>query len=316
MIYGYLRVSTDIQDVESQKTGVISKAKTLGLDITDWIKDEGVSGAKEPEDRLLGKLLKKVKKDDVIIISEISRLGRSLYMVMRILEGLTKKGVKLYSDKDGYSLDDTISSKVLAFAFGLAAEIERDMIRKRTMEGKQRAIKNGMIMGSIPGLVRNSTYKLDKQLDKVKFLVKKGLSLNAIAQSLKVEKETVKRCIIRNHIDYTPKNNKPLVGCALSSKNKQNLSEHQDKIKEMVQIPLLFMDMREYLIQKHNLFFAEKSIRYFIRENAELNEIYVLKHLEKRIKANGVLIKQNPKNIENYQLTDSLKTKINNLQNV
>lgn len=124
MIYGYLRVSTDEQDSNNQKLGVCKKAESLGLSVDDWIIDDGISGTKEPEKRLLGKLMKKLQKGDVIITSELSRLGRKLFMIMRILEFCMLHEVKVYTVKDGYELGDNIQSKVLAFAFGIAAEIE------------------------------------------------------------------------------------------------------------------------------------------------------------------------------------------------
>lgn len=82
MTYGYVRVSSDKQDTENQKLGINEKALKLGLTIEDWISDDGISGTKEPEERKLGKLLEKIKENDVIIVSELSRLGRKLFMIM------------------------------------------------------------------------------------------------------------------------------------------------------------------------------------------------------------------------------------------
>ena len=134
MTYAYLRVSTDKQDGQNQRLGVDDFAKKKGLVIDEYIDDEGKSGTLEPEKRELGNLLKKLKKGDVLIAGEISRLGRSLFMVMRILEYCMKNEVMVYTVKDGYELGNNITSKVLAFAFGLSAEIERDMISRRVKE--------------------------------------------------------------------------------------------------------------------------------------------------------------------------------------
>ena len=131
-VYGYLRVSTDKQDCDNQKIGVEALAEKHGLPIESWIIDDGVSGTKEPEKRQLGKLLKKIKLGDVIICSELSRLGRKLFMVISILEHCMKVGAKVLTVKDGYELGDNMQGKILAFAFGLVAELERDMISKRT----------------------------------------------------------------------------------------------------------------------------------------------------------------------------------------
>ena len=131
MTYGYIRVSTDKQDGANQKIGIEDLCKRKGLFIDEYIDDEGVSGTKEPEKRELGKLLGKLQKGDILIASELSRLGRNLFMIMRILEQCMNIGVKLYTVKDGYELGDNIQSKVQAFAFGLSAEIERNLISQR-----------------------------------------------------------------------------------------------------------------------------------------------------------------------------------------
>jgi DNA invertase Pin-like site-specific DNA recombinase len=191
MIYGYIRVSTDRQDTENQKIGILSKAKMLDLVIDEWIADDGVSGSKEPEKRLLGPLLTKIKKGDVIIASEISRLGRKLFMIMRILEHCMKMEAKVYTVKDGYELGDNIQSKVLAFAFGLAAEIERDMIQKRTIEGLARRRAQGVILGRPAG--RGDGYvSLKGKENDVKQYLDAGLNYSQIARLLMVDKQTIR----------------------------------------------------------------------------------------------------------------------------
>ena len=127
MIYGYIRVSTDKQDCANQKLGIEAKADALGICIDKYIEDSGISGTKEPEERALGGMLRRLRPGDVIICSELSRLGRKMFMIMRILEHCMKIGARLYTVKDGYELGDNIQSKVLAFAFGLSAEIERNL---------------------------------------------------------------------------------------------------------------------------------------------------------------------------------------------
>ena len=102
MIYGYIRVSTNKQDLENQILGIENKAKALGLVINKYIKDKGVSGLKDPKLRALGGCLKKLKKGDVIICSELSRLGRKLFMIMKILEHCMTQGAKVYTVKDNY----------------------------------------------------------------------------------------------------------------------------------------------------------------------------------------------------------------------
>ncbi|MDO5575653.1 MAG: recombinase family protein [Fibrobacter sp.] len=134
MIYAYLRVSTGSQDGANQRKGVDDFCKARNWHIDEYIDDEGKSGTLEPEKRQLGDLLKKLKPGDILVAGEISRLGRSLFMIMRILEYCMNNGIKVYTVKDNYELGDNITSKVLAFAFGLSAEIEREMISRRTKE--------------------------------------------------------------------------------------------------------------------------------------------------------------------------------------
>ena len=133
MIYGYIRVSTDKQTVENQRYEINRFMKRTGKKVDKWI-EETISGTVKPEKRDLGKLLQNAKKDDVIICSELSRLGRSLFMIMSILNKLMEKGARIWTIKDGYRLGDDIQSKVVAFAFGLSAEIERNLISQRTKE--------------------------------------------------------------------------------------------------------------------------------------------------------------------------------------
>ena len=152
MVYAYLRVSTGKQDGKNQRVGVDALATARGLHIDEYIDDEGVSGTVEPEKRELGGLLKKLKPGDVLLAGEISRLGRSLFMIFRILEYCMNNGITIMTAKDGYTLGNDIQSKVMAFAFGLSAEIERDMISRRTKEAlklrKDQGIKLGRKLGS------------------------------------------------------------------------------------------------------------------------------------------------------------------------
>jgi DNA invertase Pin-like site-specific DNA recombinase len=160
MIYGYIRVSTDKQDCENQKIGIEAKARTLGFAIEKYIEDSGVSGTIEPTDRALGGCLKTLKDGDVLICSELSRLGRKLFMIMRILEHCMNSGAKVYTIKDNYELGNNIQSKVMAFAFALSAEIERDLISQRTKEALAARRANGIVLGRPTGS-KNKRKQLD-----------------------------------------------------------------------------------------------------------------------------------------------------------
>lgn len=206
MIYGYLRVSSDEQDVNSQKQGVDKFATDKGWQIDKYITDEGVSGGKDPDKRNLGPLLKLLQKGDVIISSEISRLGRDLYMVMDILHFCMERGCIIYTVKDKFVLGDDIQSKVLAFAFGLSAEIERQMIRQRTKEGLRLRMKMGVLVGRPVGR-ESSTHKLDSEKEKVLEQFKWGVPIRRMAKNFGVDRNTIARFLVRaGAYDINPDN--------------------------------------------------------------------------------------------------------------
>lgn len=190
MIYGYIRVSTDNQDCANQKIGIESKAASMGITIDRYIQDAGVSGTKEPDERALGGCLKKLKSGDILICSELSRLGRKLFMIMRILEHCMKCGAKVYTVKDGYELGDNIQSKVMAFAFGLSAEIERELISQRTKEALLRLKKQGKKLGRESGS-RNKRRKLDDKAEIINTLLRQNTPKTRIAKRLKVSLPTL-----------------------------------------------------------------------------------------------------------------------------
>ena len=195
MIYGYLRVSSDEQDVNSQKQGVDKFAADKGWTIDKYITDEGVSGGKDPDKRNLGPLLKLLQKDDIIISSEISRLGRDLYMVMDILHFCMERGCIIYTVKDKFTLGDDIQSKVLAFAFGLSAEIERQMIRQRTKEGLRLRMRMGVLVGrpTTDSLVVKDDFEKQKELILEQY--KWGVPLHRIAANFGTTKNTIDRML-------------------------------------------------------------------------------------------------------------------------
>ncbi len=192
MIYGYIRVSTDKQDCENQKLGIESKANALGLSIDKYIEDAGISGTKEPEQRALGGMLRKLNPGDVIICSELSRLGRKMFMIMRILEHCMKIGARLYTVKDAYELGDTIQSKVLAFAFGLSAEIERNLIAQRTREAMAKLRIQGIKLGRPCGQ-KNTCHIIDGHEDLILNMYSAGISKRKIARTIRVSPPTISR---------------------------------------------------------------------------------------------------------------------------
>ena len=150
MFYGYIRVSTDKQTVENQRFEIRRFCESQNISIDYWF-DETISGTKEPDKRKLGKMLHQMKKGDVLICAELSRLGRSLLMIMSILNECMKNEIQVWTIKDNYRLGTDISSKVLAFAFGISAEIERNLISQRTKEALARKKSEGVSLGRPKG---------------------------------------------------------------------------------------------------------------------------------------------------------------------
>ncbi|MDR1973852.1 MAG: master DNA invertase Mpi family serine-type recombinase [Bacteroidales bacterium] len=189
MIYGYIRVSTDKQTVENQRYE-INQFCTKNIFVVDkWI-DETISGSKKIEDRKLGKLLKKMKRNDILICSELSRLGRNLLMIMGILNECMNRDIQVWTIKDSYRLGSDINSKVLAFAFGLSAEIERNLISQRTKEALARKRAEGVILGRPKGS-KSKVKKLTGKEKEIKELLDKRISKSAIARIFGVHRLTV-----------------------------------------------------------------------------------------------------------------------------
>ena len=189
MIYGYIRVSTDKQTVDNQRFEIERFCSKNNIKIEQWI-EETISGTKIPEKRLLGSLLADVKKDDLIICSELSRLGRSLFMIMSILNHLLLNGVCIWTIKDNYRLGDNIQSKVLAFAFALSAEIERDLVSQRTKEALVRRREEGVVLGRPLGK-KSSRVKLSGHENEIQKLLNEKKSKSAISRIFGVNRMTL-----------------------------------------------------------------------------------------------------------------------------
>jgi len=191
MVYGYIRVSSDKQTVENQRYEIRKFCRVNNLHVYGWI-EETISGTKSPDKRQLGKLLNKVKKNDIIICSELSRLGRSLYMIMNILHDCMDRGCNVWTIKDGFRLGEDISSKVLAFAFGLSAEIERNLISQRTKEALARRKAEGKVLGRPQGQKQpREKLLLYSHEDYILRELAKGTTHCAIARKLHCSRNTL-----------------------------------------------------------------------------------------------------------------------------
>ena len=190
MVIAYLRVSTEKQFLANQKEEIMRFAEKNGLSIDKWY-TETVSGSVSTKDRKLSELLKRMHPGDTLIVTEISRLSRTLLEIMTILNFCIKKQVVLYS-KEGYVFQDDINSKVLGFAFGLMAEIERNLISMRTKEALARRKQEGMTLGRKKGdtpkikLLRANKRVLTKELDK-------GTTYSELAEKMGVSRTTLFR---------------------------------------------------------------------------------------------------------------------------
>lgn len=188
MTYGYIRVSTDKQTGENQRFEILEFCKKQNIIIDSWI-EETITGTLDPKKRQLGKLLKTVKKEDLIICSELSRLGRSLFMIMSVLNYLMEKEVRIWTIKDNYRLGDDIQSKVLAFAFGLSAEIERNLISQRTKEALARKKAEGIVLGRPKGKAK--TVKLTGKEHQIISMLTNKVPKLQIAKKLRVSPSTL-----------------------------------------------------------------------------------------------------------------------------
>lgn len=199
MTYGYIRVSTNKQTVENQRFEIMAFCAKQSITIDFWI-EETISGSVEPQKRELGKLLSCINQNDLIICSELSRLGRSLFMVMSILNILMERGARVWTIKDNYRLGDDIQSKVLAFAFALSAEIERKLISQRTKEALAMRRNEGKKLGRPLGSVSLKS-KLDGAELPISIMLLAGTSVNKMAKLYGIHRNTVKLFIRKKHLD-------------------------------------------------------------------------------------------------------------------
>jgi DNA invertase Pin-like site-specific DNA recombinase len=193
MNYGYIRVSTERQNTENQRFEILNFAESKGIFIEKWI-DETISATKKLDERKFGKLLKKMKKGDQLIVTELSRLGRNLMQIMKILHDCMERDIMVYTIKEKYELGNNINSKVLAFAFGLSAEIERNLISQRTKEALARKKAEGMILGRPKGR-KSSHVKLTGKEKEIQALLDKNVSKSAIGRIMGVHRLTVTKFI-------------------------------------------------------------------------------------------------------------------------
>jgi DNA invertase Pin-like site-specific DNA recombinase len=233
---------------------------------------------KEPDKRKLGWLLKKVKKNDMIIISELSRFGRSTYMVMRILETLSKAEVMVYSMKDNFCLDNSITSKMQAFVFSIAAEIERDMISRRTKEALDRKRAEGVVLGRPVGALSKKK-KLSEHEGKIKEYLQNGLSYSSIARMLNVHRLTVGKLVEdsgltqyrKNYLGYSERTKKAAESRNMKLKTAERKLEHRLVNDEVVKLYTECHMSLTRLAEKMNL--SGYQLRKFLEKRKLMDRI-------------------------------------------
>ncbi|WP_294610016.1 master DNA invertase Mpi family serine-type recombinase [uncultured Bacteroides sp.] len=191
MVVAYLRVSTEKQFLANQREEILRFAEKNELMIDKWY-TETVSGSVSSKERKLSGLLNRMQKGDTLIVTEISRLSRTMLEIMTILNSCIKKNVVLYSTKEGYVFQNDINSKVLGFAFGLMAEIERNLISMRTKEALARRKKEGVKLGRKKGTCP-AMRVLRENKRQLKRDSQRGVSCSELARQMGVSRTTMSR---------------------------------------------------------------------------------------------------------------------------
>jgi DNA invertase Pin-like site-specific DNA recombinase len=174
----YLRVSTDEQDIEKNKFDILHLANEKGLGKVEWV-EETITSRVSWKKRKIAQVIDELEQGDHLIVSELSRLGRSMLECMEILSIASQKGIHIYAVKGNWQLDNSIQSKIIAMAFSMAAEIERDLISQRTREALAAKKKNGVKLGRPKGTGKS---KLDPYRPEIEALLANGSTQKYIAQ--------------------------------------------------------------------------------------------------------------------------------------
>lgn len=204
--YAYLRVSTDQQDLDNQRHGILEYANQNGISGVQFVEDS-VSGKVKWRERRIGDLLlKTMQPGDTVIFAEISRMARSTLQVLEMLEHATTN-FHVHVAKQRMRFDDSMNSKITATVLGLAAEIEREFISMRTKEALAKRKADGMTLGRPKG--RAETVKLDAHREEIKRYLAKDISKRAIAKLLDCSKSTLYNWLEREGLNKKKPKPKP-----------------------------------------------------------------------------------------------------------
>jgi DNA invertase Pin-like site-specific DNA recombinase len=202
---GYLRVSTKDQDLEKNKTDILRLAheKDLGKVVFE---EEKISGVKNWRHRKLGEVLDSLNSGDTLIVSELSRLGRSTLQVLEIIEEAKRKGINVYSVKGPWALNGTMESKILLNVFAMVSEIERDLISERTKEALRARKAEGVVLGRPRGPGKSM---LDKHREEIIALLRNGSTKSFVAERYGTSSANLAHWIKMRDLDVRPRPERP-----------------------------------------------------------------------------------------------------------
>lgn len=191
MVFAYIRVSTELQSYEGQQYEIEQWCHRRNWEVHRWVQEKA-SGTKEVKKRTLNSLLNRMKRNDVLVCTELSRLGRNMMMVMSILNTCSQKGIRIYSIKDNFELSDSLNAKIIAFAFSLAAEIERNLISQRTREALAAKRAAGVKLGRPFGKSRERK-RFEQKEAYIRAQLAQGVSIGRLADELHMHRNTLSR---------------------------------------------------------------------------------------------------------------------------
>jgi DNA invertase Pin-like site-specific DNA recombinase len=192
MLYGYVRVSTIEQDTARQRADILEAANASGLQVAKWVEEKASGVAK---DRAIHALIDRIEEGDVVAVTELSRVGRSLREINDMISKCRDKRAPIWTVNNGQHLgaDMDVAAEALLFAVGIGAQIERDLIIERTRSGLRAARARGVRLGHIPG-----ASKLDNKADEIPKLLAARVSKAAVARILGVSRTTVVQWVRRH----------------------------------------------------------------------------------------------------------------------
>lgn len=190
----YLRVSTERQNLDKNKADILKLANEKRLGNVDWVQEK-VSGKVNWRERKIGVVLDSLKEGDVLLVSELSRLGRSMLEIMQILAITAERGIRVFAVKGNWTLDGSLQSKILAMVFSLASEIERELISARTKEALKAIKRKGVKLGRPCGKGKS---KLDQYGDEIVALLKTGSTQKYISNKFKCHESTLCNWLRKN----------------------------------------------------------------------------------------------------------------------